>query len=98
MHADVIPLRLRGIELTKDERRTYQPHRGDVRVACGHDRRLGRATNVAELHPLNKRDLSHLPPLYDARLSGMSTMGYVLSGIEFVDGCAYAQSWWCRAR
>lgn len=97
MHAQVIPLRLRGIELTMDERRSYHPHRGDVRVACVMDRRLGRATNVAQLYPGNKRDASHLPALYDARLTGMSTTGYVLSGIEFIDGCAFAQSWWCRS-
>lgn len=96
MHARVVPLRRQGVELSKEERRTYQPHRGDVRVMCVMDRRLGRATNVAELHPGNKRDFSQLPTLYDAKLTGMSTTGYVLSGIEFIDGCAYAQSWWCR--
>ena len=96
MHARVTPLRRLGVELTQAERRDYQPHRGDVRVQCIQDRRLRRATTVAELHPTNKRDAAGLPPLYDAHLSGMATMEYVLSGFEVVDGCAYAQSWWCR--
>ena len=96
MHARVVPLRRRGVELTKEERREYQPHRGDVRVSCVQDRRLRRATTVAELHPMNKRDAAGLPTLYDVRLSGMATTEYVLSGFELIDGCAYAQSWWCR--
>lgn len=32
MHARVMPLRRQGIELTNEERREHQPHRGDVRV------------------------------------------------------------------
>ncbi|MFJ2320053.1 hypothetical protein [Pseudomonas sp. NPDC087817] len=37
-----------------------------------------------------------LPKLLDAKLAGIAVTGFVLSGIEFIDGCAYAQSWWCR--
>lgn len=41
-------------------------------------------------------DPDPLPPLLDATLAGMAVTGFVLSGIEYIDGCAYAQSWWCR--
>ncbi|KPW22039.1 hypothetical protein ALO83_102881 [Pseudomonas cannabina pv. alisalensis] len=37
-----------------------------------------------------------LPDLLDVTLATMAPNGFVLSGIEYVDGCAYAQSWWCR--
>ncbi|RMU62856.1 hypothetical protein ALP25_101568 [Pseudomonas syringae pv. syringae] len=37
-----------------------------------------------------------LRELLDVTLSTMAHNGFVLSGIEYVDGCAYAQSWWCR--
>ena len=34
--------------------------------------------------------------LLDAILAGMAVTGFVLSGIEYIDGCAYALSWWGR--
>lgn len=37
-----------------------------------------------------------LPPLLDARISGMATNAFTLSGLEEIDGCLYAKSWWCR--
>lgn len=37
-----------------------------------------------------------LPELLDVTLATMAHNGFVLSGIEYVDGCAYAQAWWCR--
>lgn len=59
---------------------------------------MGRATNLAEVLTGTGMQDQPLPPLHDARLSGMATLGFVLSGFEGIDGCgcAYAQSWWCR--
>lgn len=37
-------------------------------------------------------DPDPLPPLLDATLAVMAVTGFVLSGIEYIDGCAYAQS------
>lgn len=34
-------------------------------------------------------DSKPLPPLYDARLCGMATLGFVLSGLEALNECAY---------
>ena len=57
---------------------------------------LGRASNVARAVVGMPLDPDPLPPLMDATLAGMAVTGFVLSGIEYIDGCAYAQSWWCR--
>lgn len=86
----VTPMRRLGIDLTPQERRNYQPVKGDVRVMCVEDARMGRATNLAEIVPGLPMEEQPLPPLRDARLSGMATMGFVLSGFEVIDGCAYA--------
>lgn len=92
----VTPMRQRGIDLTPQERRQWRAVKGDVRVACVQDARMGRATNLAEVTTGPGMQNHSLPPLHDARLSGMATLGFVLSGFELIDGCAYAQSWWCR--
>ena len=57
---------------------------------------LGRAANVARVEMGMPLDPYPLPPLLDATLEGMAVTGFVMSGIEYIDGCAYAQSWWCR--
>jgi hypothetical protein len=37
-----------------------------------------------------------LPPLFDANVTSMATLGMNISGVEEVDGAFYFQSWWCR--
>ena len=91
MHVLVTPMRLHGVALDPKERRRYPATRGNVMVNSTDCRELGRAAVVGM--PL---DPDPLPPLLDATLAGMAVTGFVLSGIEYVDGCAYAQSWWCR--
>jgi hypothetical protein len=48
---------------------------------------LGRAANVARIDVGMPLDPDPLPPLLDATLAGMAVMGFVLSGIEYIDGC-----------
>lgn len=96
MHMLITPMRQRGIDLTPQERRRFRAVKGDVLVTCVQDARMGRAANRAEVLAGPGMQEMPLPPLYDARLSGMATLGFVLSGFEVIDGCAYAQSWWCR--
>jgi hypothetical protein len=48
---------------------------------------LGRAANVARVDVGMPLDPDPLPPLLDATLAGMAVMGFVLSGIEYIDGC-----------
>lgn len=96
MYVLVTPMRLRGVALDLKERRRYPAIRGNVMVNSRECHELGRAANVARVEVGMPLDPDPLPPLLDATLAGMAVTGFVLSGIEYVDGCAYAQSWWCR--
>jgi hypothetical protein len=71
--------------------------RGDMIVVQEKSSALNRYSNIARFHTTGVNDPQPLPPLHDAVLSWMGPNGFVLSGIELVDGVAYAQSWWCRA-
>lgn len=90
-------MRCRGVALTPQERRRYPAIKGNVMVNSEHSAEMGRRANVARINVGMPLEPDPLPQLLDATLSGMAVTGFVLSGIEYVDGCAYAQSWWCRA-
>jgi hypothetical protein len=96
MHMLVTPMRRLGIALDPQERRRYQAIRGNVMVNSENSIELGRSANVARLEVGMPLDPDPLPRLLDATLAGMAVTGFVLSGIEYINGCAYAQSWWCR--
>jgi hypothetical protein len=96
MHMLITPMRCRGVALTPQERRRYPAIKGNVMVNSGNNSELGRSANVARVDVGMPLDPDPLPQLLDATLAGMAVTGFVLSGIEFIDGCAYAQSWWCR--
>lgn len=96
MHMLITPMRCKGVALTAQERRRYSAIRGDVRVSAETCSELGRSANVARVWAGMPLEPERLPHLLDATLAGMAPTGFVLSGIEYVDGCAYAQSWWCR--
>ena len=96
MHLLVTPMRSRGIALDAKARRQYPAIRGNVMVNSSVCKELGRATNVARVEIGMPLETDPLPPLLDATLAGMAVTGFVLSGIEYIEGCAYAQSWWCR--
>ncbi|WP_448652387.1 hypothetical protein ACSHWC_02375 [Pseudomonas fluorescens] len=96
MHMLVTPMRCKGKALTPQERRRYSAIKGNVLVTSQISVELGRSTNVARLRKGLPLEPDALPLLQDATLAGMAPTGFVLSGIEYVDGCAYAQSWWCR--
>nr|WP_080589849.1 hypothetical protein [Pseudomonas fuscovaginae] len=96
-HANVgTPMRYKGVPLSAQERRCHPPIKGDVRINAQVCHELGRSSNVATLHKGMPLEPSPLPELLDASLCGMAPTGFVLSGIEYIDGCAYSQSWWCR--
>lgn len=96
MHVLVTPMRLRGVALDAKARRRYPAIRGNVMLNSTVSQELGRAANVARVEVGMPLDPDPLPQLLDATLAGMAVTGFVLSGIEYIDGCAYAQSWWCR--
>ncbi|WP_375738039.1 hypothetical protein [Pseudomonas boanensis] len=74
-----------------------QPVVGDVLIAHRHCQEMGRSANVARLSVGLPQDQDPIPPLIDAQLLWMAPGGFVISGVELVDGVAYAQSWWCRS-
>lgn len=92
----VTPMRREGVALTPQERGSYNAIRGNVRVGSEQRDELGRNTTVARLFDGLTTKTEGLPQLLDATLVGMAESGFVLSGIEFINGRAYAQSWWCR--
>lgn len=96
MHMLITPMRRQGVALTPQERRRYTPIQGNVMVNSENNVELGRSANVARVDVGMPLDPDPLPRLLDATLAGMAVTGFVLSGIEYIDGCAYAQSWWCR--
>ncbi|MDT3312279.1 hypothetical protein QZR14_13040 [Pseudomonas sp. rhizo66] len=96
MHVLVTPMRLRGVALDPKERRRYPTIRGNVMVNSTVYHELGRAADIARVEIGMPLDPDPLPPLLNTTLAGMAITGFVISGIEYIDGCAYAQSWWCR--
>lgn len=96
MHMLVTPMRCRGVPLTVKERGRYPAIKGNVMVNSENNVELGRSANVARVDVGMPLDPDPLPRLLDATLSGMAVTGCVLNGIEYIDGCAFAQSWWCR--
>lgn len=96
MHMLVTPMRRQGVALNPQERRRYPAISGNVMVNSKNSIELGRSANVARVEIGMPIDPDPLPKLLDATLAGMAVTGFVLSGIEYVEGCAYAQSWWCR--
>lgn len=96
MHMLITPMRCKGVALSPLERRPYPAIKGDVLVNAQLSSELGRSSNVARVSKGMPLEPDPLPLLQDAALSGMAPTGFVLSGIEYIDGCAYAQSWWCR--
>jgi hypothetical protein len=96
MHMQITPMRCKGVALSSLERRRYPAIKGNVLVNAQLSSELGRSSNVARVSKGLPLEPDPLPLLLDATLAGMAPTGFVLSGIEYVDGCAYAQSWWCR--
>ena len=70
--------------------------KGDVMVNSETSAELGRSANVARIDVSRPLDPDPLPRLLDVTLAGMAVTVFVLRGIEYIDGCALAQSWWCR--
>lgn len=91
----IVPMRRRGVAIPQKEIRSTVPILGDVHMRLDPFGPMGRTSTVAELHNVTPSP-PPLPPLYEAVMTGMSTNGATFTGIEFIDGVAYAQSWWVR--
>jgi len=88
-------MRTRGKARPQNDVRQDTPVIGNVVVGSHDSTELGRMSDTATIHTSGGPE--PLPPLYDARLAWMGPMGAVLSGLEIINGIAYAQSWWIRA-
>jgi hypothetical protein len=90
------PMRRRGKALSQRDIQAAEPARGNLLVGQHNSELLNRHANIASFQVSGPNDPQPLPSLHDAVLSWMAPNGFVLSGVELVDGVAYAQSWWCR--
>ncbi|WP_217476627.1 hypothetical protein [Stutzerimonas stutzeri] len=96
MYFNVRRRRINGKPIDSRELSRVPPIYGDVRIMHEKPAELGRPSQVASLISDNPLVSSVIPPLMDVSLYTMSTNGFTLSGIEMVDGVAYAQSWLCQ--
>lgn len=96
MHFLITQRRRLGVALTKQEISSATAIKGDVHINEDRNSVLGRATMVASVFNTAPGMAHILPPLYDASVTSMATLGMNISGIEEIDGVFYFQSWWCR--
>lgn len=96
MYFLITRMREKGVARSQKEIRFAVPLRGDINVRNDMCEQLNRTSDIARIRPGMPLDPEPLPPLFYVILSGMATGCFTLSGIEEVDGCFYAQSWWCR--
>jgi hypothetical protein len=96
MHFLITPRRRLGVALTRQEISAATAIKGDVHINEDRNSVLGRATLVASVFSTAPGCPHALPPLFDADVTSMATLGMNISGVEEVDGAFYFQSWWCR--
>jgi hypothetical protein len=87
------PMRERAKVLDHSDVQKAPGVRGDMVIAQEKSSALNRYSNIARFQTSGVNDPQPLPPLHDAVLSWMGPNGFVISGVEFIDGVAFAQSW-----
>lgn len=97
MYFLITPMREKGVARPWKDIHGDPPIRGDINIRNKMCEKLNRTSDIAELRPQGM-PLSKVPlrPLLDARLSGMATNAFTISGLEEIDGVLYAQSWYCK--
>lgn len=96
MYFLITRMREKGVARPQKEIRFAVPLSGDINVRNEMCEQRNRTSDIAKVRPNMALEPEPLPPLFDGILSGMATGAFTLSGIEEVDGCLYAQSWWSR--
>lgn len=96
MYYLILPRRRLGIAIDKKELQNAQPFRGDIHINKQHSVTLGRDSVEAWIFTSKPNEYGASPRLLDVTITGMSTLGMNLSGIEQVGEAFYFQSWWCR--
>jgi hypothetical protein len=95
MEFRVVRMRHRGVAIPRDQLRKSEPLKIDVLIETSLCEDIGRHSRVARCFSANPNH-EPLPRLYDAQVNSMAPLAMVITGVEFVDGVGYAQSWWCR--
>ncbi|WP_462383331.1 hypothetical protein [Pseudomonas sp. Marseille-QA0892] len=96
MYFNIVPMRERGRPRDQKEIRLSKPIRADVQIRLETRTPLGRASTVAEVHVVPPYEIEPMV-LYDASVESMATNAGTITGVEIIDGVAYAQSWWVRS-
>jgi hypothetical protein len=96
MKVRATPRRVRGVARTQREVEQAESVTGDLLITQQQSQAFGSWSATASFYKSGASDPDPLPPLHDAILSWMGPNGFVLRGIEVIDGVTYAQSWWCR--
>ncbi len=92
----IVPRRRLGIAVDSKELRRIQPIQGDIQIAELPSEALGRVSVSAWIFVHSSNMPDPLPRLLDVRITGMSTNGMNITGIEQIGDAFYSQSWWCR--
>lgn len=97
MYFLITVMREKGVARPWKDIRGDTPIRGDINIRNQMCEQLNRMSDIAEMRPPSM-PLDEVPfrPLLDARISGMATNAFTISGLEEIDGVLYAQSWYCR--
>lgn len=97
MYYLITVMRKKGVARPWKDIRCATPIRGDINISNEMCQALNRTSDIAIMRPPSMPlDKVPLLPLLDARISGMATNAFTISGLEEIDGVLYAQSWWCR--
>lgn len=97
MYFFITVMREKGVARPWKEIRGATPIRGDININNEMCQALNRTSDIAIMRPPSMPlDKVPLLPLLDARISGMATNAFTISGLEEIDGVLYAQSWYCR--
>jgi hypothetical protein len=96
MHMLVTRRRHLGVALEPKNLRGAEALRVGVEVMDEMVECLHRQSRVAKVRGAWPNEAPPFPMLMDVTLSAMGPTGFILSGVEEVDGALYAQSWWCR--
>lgn len=95
MHFDIRRMRRFGKSLGRAGFDKAPALRADVWIRMAATSPLNRPTLIAEVLKTSP-GAPILPTLHDVQIHGMATNALVITGIEFIDGVAYSQSWHCR--